>query len=81
MAHELKPKGQNIQLDLFSNKFEEPLQSPELWEAIDTLNKRYGKETLFSAACGKSLSWKDKKNLLSPSYTTRWDQLAIAFAR
>jgi hypothetical protein len=35
----------------------------------------------FSAACRKSLSWKDKKNLLSPSYTTRWDQLAIAFAR
>ena len=81
MAHELKPKGQNVQLDLFSNKFEEPLQSPELWEAIDNLNKRFGKGTLFSAACGKSVSWKDKKNLLSPSYTTRWDQLAIAFAR
>lgn len=47
---------------------------------IDLINKQYGRGTLFSAACGRSLSWKDNKNFLSPSYTTRWDQLAIAYA-
>ncbi|MGV8949400.1 MAG: Y-family DNA polymerase [Candidatus Paracaedibacter sp.] len=81
MAHELALKQKSFQLDLFSKKEEESSQSPALWEALDELNKRYGRGTLFSAACGMSLSWKDKKNLLSPSYTTRWDQLAFAFAK
>jgi DNA polymerase V len=81
MAHELALKEKSFQLDLFSKKEEESSQSPALWEALDELNKRYGRGTLFSAACGISLSWKDKKNLLSPSYTTRWDQLAYAFTK
>jgi DNA polymerase V len=81
MAHELALKEKSFQLDLFSKREAESSQSPALWEALDELNKRYGRGTLFSAACGISLSWKDKKNLLSPSYTTRWDQLALAFAK
>jgi DNA polymerase V len=81
MALDLASKGQKVQLDLFSRNVEEPFQSEKLWEAVDAVNKQYGRGTLFSAACGKSLSWKDQKNHLSPPYTTNWNYLPIAFAK
>ena len=81
MALDLIPKGQKVQLDLFSRNVEEPFQSAKLWEALDEINKRYGRGTLFSAACGKNLSWKDQKNLLSPPYTTSWKHLPVAFLK
>jgi DNA polymerase V len=81
MALDLTPKGQNIQLDLFSRNIQGSSQPEKLWEAVDSVNKQYGRGTLFSAACGKSLSWKDQKNHLSPPYTTNWSYLPIVFAK
>lgn len=81
MAFGLTPKGQKVQLDLFSRNAGEPFQSEKLWEALDSVNKRYGRGTLFSAACGRSLSWKDQKNHLSQPYTTNWNYLPLVFAK
>lgn len=81
MAIDLAPKGQRVQLDLFSRSAEEPTQSEKLWDAVDSVNKQYGRGTLFSAACGKNLTWKDQKNHLSPPYTTNWKYLPIVFAK
>lgn len=81
MALDLMPKGRKVQLDLFSRNVEEPFQSEKLWEAVDLVNKQYGRGTLFSAACGRSLSWKDQKSHLSQPYTTSWGHLPVAFAK
>jgi DNA polymerase V len=81
MAFDLAPKGQEGQLDLFSRHVEEPFQSEKLWEALDLVNKRYGRGTVFPAACGKSLTWKDQKKHLSQPYTTSWHHLPLVFAK
>ena len=45
-------------------------------KAIDSLNMRYGKGKVFSAAEGVGeKSWKMKRGKLSKRATTRWDEL------
>lgn len=68
------------QMDLFAAGVQEGVQSPQLWEAFDELNQRYGVGTVFSAACGKSVRWRDKKDNVSPAYTTSWEDLPIVRA-
>lgn len=61
----------------------EPSPSPRhaaLFEVVDTLNQRYGRGTVHSAACGKKLTWKDRKEKKSPSYTTSWKNLPVVRA-
>lgn len=81
MAIDLVPKGQNVQLDLFSRNNDQAYQSPQLWEALDRINQRYGQGTIHAVACGKILRWRDQKNNLSPAYTANWDELPIVFAK
>ena len=70
----LEKVGTARQLDLFS-----PIEKSEsslLYKAIDSLNKRYGKGKVFSAAEGLGeRSWKMKRSKLSKRPTTRWDEL------
>lgn len=73
----------------------DPAQA-KLYEAIDGLNRRFGKRTVFvgsmgvpsPAASGTAASstetgqaWAMKRERMSPRYTTRWDELVVAFAR
>jgi len=55
-----------------------------LMEAIDTLNTRYGKGTVHSAATGGSSKapreWGMKQERRTPYYTTRWEDVPIARA-
>ena len=70
----LEKVGTARQLDLFS-PIEKSEASP-LYKAIDSLNKRYGKGKVFSAAEGLGdRSWKMKRSKLSKRPTTRWDEL------
>ena len=70
----LEKVGTARQLDLFS-PIEKSEASP-LYKAIDSLNKRYGKGKVFSAAEGLGdRSWKMKRGKLSKRPTTRWDEL------
>ncbi len=44
-------------------------------QAIDHLNKRYGKSTVHYAAEDLAQTWQPKRLLRSPRYTTHWDEL------
>jgi len=70
----LEKVGTARQLDLFSAV--EKSEASPLYKAIDSLNKRYGKGKVFSAAEGLGeRSWKMKRSKLSKRSTTRWDEL------
>jgi DNA polymerase V len=43
--------------------------------ALDSLNKRYGKHTVYFAAEDLAQDWQPKQKLRSPRYTTYWDEL------
>ena len=70
----LEKVGTARQLDLFSPV--EPAKASPLYKAIDSLNRRYGKGKVFSAAEGLGeRSWVMKRSKLSKRPTTRWDEL------
>jgi DNA polymerase V len=49
-----------------------------LMRTIDKLNLRFGRDTLSFAAAGRrDRSWKLRRELLSPCYTTAWDELLM----
>jgi DNA polymerase V len=52
----------------------------KLMDAVDTLNSRYGKNTLFYGASGINPSWKTRSNRKSQHYTG-WKSLATALAK
>ncbi|MTI12510.1 Y-family DNA polymerase [Sansalvadorimonas verongulae] len=50
---------------------------PELTDVLDSINNRFGNNTLKVAASGnKPARWHMKQNYLSPRYTTQWSDLA-----
>ena len=63
------------QLDLFDAPVSE--HSDELYAAIDNINQRFGRRTIFHLSEGVKQSWKMKREHLSPNYTTSWDQIPI----
>jgi DNA polymerase V len=68
----LTPSGA-VQQDLFSTRCTR--SDAALMQAMDTLNTRYGRGTLFMAAEGVTKPWDMRQDFLSPGYTTRWDEL------
>jgi DNA polymerase V len=80
MALDLLPRDKSVQLDLFSPL---PIENPKLIrlsQALDHVNERHGRGTIFAAACGKKLMWRDNKKNISPAYTTCWMSLPKALA-
>ncbi|NLB68464.1 MAG: Y-family DNA polymerase [Lentisphaerae bacterium] len=69
----LEPKV-NPQLNLFE---EVPLESTkdDLFKTVDQINAHFGRGTIFPLSIGLERKWSMKRNMLSPSYTTRWDSL------
>ncbi|MFW5703924.1 MAG: Y-family DNA polymerase [Patescibacteria group bacterium] len=65
------------QLHLFSDNQKQNEQE-RLMRLVDVLNQRHGRRALRFAAEGKTGSplWTGKRELQSPCYTTRWEQLA-----
>ncbi len=67
------------QLDLEA----EPPTRSVLMGTLDKLNDRYGRGTVLMASAGlggKERSWSMRQSLLTPHYTTRWDELPVAQA-
>jgi DNA polymerase V len=62
------------QQDLFN---EESPAREALMQAIDKINKTFGKNTVFHAAQGIHRPWQMKVDQRSPRYTTRWDEMLI----
>ncbi len=61
----------NLQQDLFNQSN----ANPELMKALDLVNNKYGKNTVFVAGQGIEQSWSMKRNMLSPQYTSRWSDI------
>ncbi|WP_341482496.1 Y-family DNA polymerase [Fundidesulfovibrio agrisoli] len=51
-----------------------------LMAALDTINARWGRDTLFPAACGVERTWRMRQGRRSPRYTTVWEELPVARA-
>ena len=65
--------GENAPGDLFA-----PCENGEdagLFSVVDRINAKYGRGTLFTLGEGTQKTWQMKRTLLSPDYTTSWDQL------
>ena len=48
-----------------------------LMRAVDGLNARYGRHTIFPAAMGIQRSWRQRADYCSPRYTTRLSDLPV----
>ena len=71
----LEPAG-NLQPDLFAD----PAQLEKerrLSAALDDINRRFGRGTVFHLAEGLKKPWAMRRELLTPCRTTRWDELPL----
>ncbi len=62
------------QLDLFADTEKEE-KSAKLAAVMDQINTQFGKGTLFNLAEGINRPWAMKREYLSPSFTTKWEQI------
>ncbi len=46
-----------------------------LMSVLDKLNRDHGRDTVRFAASGVSKDWKMRQNMISPRYTTRWEDI------
>ncbi|WP_167351082.1 Y-family DNA polymerase, partial [Buttiauxella gaviniae] len=68
------------QLNLFDDNA--PRQnSAALMEVLDHLNYKNGKGALYFAGQGIQQQWQMKREMLSPRYTTRWEDLPVVKVR
>ena len=63
------------QPDLFDAPKSE--RSEKLYEAIDKINRQFGKKAVFQLGEGVKQGWTMKRDHLSPNYTTNWDQIPV----
>ena len=75
MLNDFSPTGVS-QLNLFDD-YQPRKQSEQLMKAIDGINNS-GLGKVWFAGRGIAPSWQMKRNMLSPAYTTRWDDLPLA---
>jgi len=48
---------------------------PELMKCLDTINQRFGNDTLKLASEKQTSFWRMRREFLSPKYTTRWSDI------
>jgi DNA polymerase V len=65
--------------DLFAP--EQPVKTERLMSTMDAINNRWGRGTLQPGRLAKTAEWTMRRELLSPSYTTRWAELLKVSAR
>ena len=64
-----------VQQDIFS--YAEASRRDKLYEAVDKINKQFGRKALFHLAEGVLRPWTMKRDHLSPNYTTDWTQIPV----
>ena len=63
--------------DLFAGDPSETKEA-KLSAALDAVNAKFGRGTVFLAASGTKRPWRMKRDLLSPCPTTRWSDVLVA---
>ena len=53
----------------------QPVVAEQVMDVLDEINAKWGRGTLRPAGVPLAPAWGMKREMLSPSYTTRWDQL------
>ena len=82
----LIPENQNQgvlfkQIGLFDYEENQDItKAKNIINAMDRINDKIGKDTVFIAAQGISRDWNMKRNMKSPNYTTNWNQLPTAYS-
>ncbi len=70
------------QMDFFNQPSDEKIAKTDLTlDVFDAINQKFGRHTLYLAAEGCSKPWTMKRQLISPNYTTQWDELAKVVIR
>jgi DNA polymerase V len=70
------------QYDLFHQPFEESLmKSDKTMQVMEAINHKYGDRVIHLAAEGMHKTWSMKRAFKTPSYTTKWSDLPISYAR
>lgn len=76
MLLELQPNTA-IQGHLFLQSAD-PFKRAQLNTVMDQINRQWGRGTVRLASAGFNQGWRMKQNNLSPSWTTRWEDLPVA---
>lgn len=69
----LEPKLARQQ-DLFK-VIREPSSRDALYEVVDRINQQHGRGTVFTLSTGIERKWSMKREMLTPRYTTDWNEL------
>jgi DNA polymerase V len=59
---------------------EEREKQRRLMCVVDAINHRFGRDTLRLGTVGYTQGWRAKAGSLSPRFTTRWEEIVVAFA-
>jgi DNA polymerase V len=78
MLLDLSPKNM-VQHSLFVSA-ETRLKSSKIMQTLDSLNNRFGRDTLKLGSAGTQAAWSMRAGNKTPCYTTRWDELPVAKA-
>lgn len=78
MLDDFTPLGVT-QLNLFDDNQPRP-KSPQLMKVLDGINQS-GLGKVWFAGQGMDTEWKMKREMLSPGYTTRWNEIPVAHVR
>jgi DNA polymerase V len=73
---DLMPKGMG-QLTLFNDSQAIPEQNDRLMAVVDDINRAYGRDSVRLGGTTLSKAWRMRQAMLSPAYTTRWEDLPI----
>ncbi|HMQ48602.1 MAG TPA: Y-family DNA polymerase [Saprospiraceae bacterium] len=73
LASGLRPETV-LQTHLFLDH-EHVLRNKKIMQAMDQINRKEGRNTVFFASCGTQRNWSRKEQWRSPRYTTRWEEL------
>ena len=78
MVTDLRPTGNQKPLELFENPHEER----HIGQLLEDVSQKYGRGSigLGSAGVKGGPDWSMKRDMLSPRYTTHWDELPVAKA-
>lgn len=67
----------SVQIDMFNQAQSSP-KSAALMNAMDSINRKMGKESIKLASEGFKRPWRMKQGNKSPSYTTKWNDIPVA---